>query len=459
MAFLDAVESAPDIEMHSLMIIRHGQVVAEGWWSPYTPEQVHLLYSLSKSFTSTAAAFAVDEGLLDLDATVLSYFPEFDAEITDPGSRSMLIRHVAAMASGHLEETIERARALDPAEPVRGFLLIPPDRPPGTVFAYNQPCTYSLAAIIQRQSGQTLIDYLRPRLFDPLGIDRAGWQQYPDGRDIGFSGLHATTDAIARLGLLYLQRGIWNGTRLLSEEWVAEATRVQVDNPNEPQPDWRQGYGFQFWMARHGYRGDGAYGQFCVVLPEQDVVIATTAATENMQGILDAAWAHLLPAMTDSTVDPSPVAGELTDRLSGLRLEPLQAQAAPASSAQAWAEASFGPAGGRCEAQRTLTGVRLGRDGDGWRLTLTEDPDTLSATVGTGDWSTNLTETDHGETGVPLAVSGGWTDEDTFAAEVIFLETPHRLKLTCSLSDGTFQADWVTVPLRAGRLSELRMPR
>ena len=100
-----------------------------------------------------------------------------------------------------------------------------------------------------------------------------------------------------------------------------------MDNPNEPQPDWRQGYGFQFWMARHGYRGDGAYGQFCVVLPEQDVVIATTAATEDMQGILDAAWAHLLPAMADSTVEPSPVAGELTDRLSGLRLEPLQAQA------------------------------------------------------------------------------------------------------------------------------------
>ena len=144
MAFLDALESAPDIEMHSLMILRHGQVVAEGWWSPYTPEQVHLLYSLSKSFTSTAAAFAVDEGLLDLDATVLSYFPEFDAEITDPRSRSMLIRHVAAMASGHLEETDRAARALDPVELVRGFLLIPPDRPPGTVFAYNQPCTYSL---------------------------------------------------------------------------------------------------------------------------------------------------------------------------------------------------------------------------------------------------------------------------------------------------------------------------
>jgi CubicO group peptidase (beta-lactamase class C family) len=118
LAFLDSLESAPDIEMHSLMIIRHGRVVAEGWWSPYAPEQVHLLYSLSKSFTSTAAAFAVAEGLLNLDATVLSYFPELDSEIVDRRSRSMLVRHVAAMASGHLEETLERVLTLDPAEPV-----------------------------------------------------------------------------------------------------------------------------------------------------------------------------------------------------------------------------------------------------------------------------------------------------------------------------------------------------
>lgn len=459
LAFLDKLESAPDIEMHSLMIIRHGQVVAEGWWSPYAPEQVHLLYSLSKSFTSTAAAFAVAEGSLSLDATVLSYFPELDNEITDRRSRSMLVRHVAAMASGHLEDTVDRTLALDPVEPVRGFLLIPPDREPGSVFAYNQPCTYSLAAIIQRVTGQTLTQYLRTRLFDPLGIGQVGWQQHPDGRDIGYSGLHATTDAIARLGLLYLQRGVWNGARLLSEEWVAEATRLQIESPNEPNPDWRRGYGFQFWMARHGYRGDGAYGQFCVVLPEQDAVIATTAATENMQGILDAAWNDLLPAMTTTTVEPSPAAEQLVARLDRLQLAAFQAKPAPDSSLTAWANASFRSIGGQCEAQPTLTGVQLHQDGEFWRLTLVEGDDAFSATVGAGGWHTNLTETDHGRTGVPLAVSGGWTDEHTFGAEVIFLETPHRLGLTCSLRTGMFQASWRTTPLHPGRLSELRMPR
>jgi CubicO group peptidase (beta-lactamase class C family) len=464
LAFLDDLESAPDIEMHSLMIIRHGSVVAEGWWSPYLPEQPHLLYSLSKSFTSTAAAFAVTEGLLDLDQTVLSYFPELDSEITDRCSRSILVRHVAAMASGHLEETIERTLALDPMEPVRGFLLIPPDREPGSVFAYNQPCTYTLAAIVQRLTGQTLIDYLRPRLFDPLGIGQAGWQRDAAGRDLGYTGLHATADAIARLGLLYLQRGVWNGQRLLSEQWVADATRVQVEtraeinDPNELKPDWQQGYGFQFWMARHGYRGDGAYGQFCIVLPDQDAVIATTAGTENMQGILDAVWANLLPAM-GAAMGPSPVANQLAARLDGLQLAALQAKHAPDSSVAAWAQASFLPAGGSCEAQPTLSAVQLRNDGEPWQLTFVEGDAAFGATVGVGCWRTNLTETDHGRTGVPLAISGGWTDEDTFRAEVIFLETPHRLGLTCSLGSRTFQASWRTVPLRAGPLSGLRMPR
>jgi CubicO group peptidase (beta-lactamase class C family) len=465
LAFLDDLESAPDIEMHSLMIIRHGQVVAEGWWSPYLPEQPHLLYSLSKSYTSTAAAFAIAEGLLDLDATVLSYFPELDTEITDQRSRSILVRHVAAMASGHLEETIARTLTLDPTEPVRGFLRIPPDRDPGSVFAYNQPCTYALAAIVQRLTGQTLIDYLRPRLFDPLGIGQAGWQQDAAGRDLGYTGLHATADAIARLGLLYLQRGVWNGHRLLSEQWVEDATRVQVetrvemDDPNELKPDWQQGYGFQFWMARHGYRGDGAYGQFCVVLPEQDAVIATTAGTENMQGILDAAWANLLPAMTAATADPSPLADQLAARLGGLELAAFQAKRAPHSSVAAWAEAMFLPAGGSCDAQPTLTAVRLQNDAELWQLTFVEGDAAFGATVGVAGWRTNLTETDHGTTGVPLAISGGWTDEDTFRAEVIFLETPHRLGLTCSLTHETFLANWRTVPLRAGPLSALRMPR
>lgn len=176
-AFLDALEAAPEIEPHSLMIMRHGHLVASGWWAPYSPDRPHLLYSLSKSFTGTAAALAEVEGLLDFDAPVISYFPEFEADITDPRSRAILVRHVASMSSGHERETVEETYGLDPMEPVRGFLLLPPDRDPGTVFAYNQPATYTLAAIVQRVTGQSLTDYLRPRLLDPLGIGEVFWQR------------------------------------------------------------------------------------------------------------------------------------------------------------------------------------------------------------------------------------------------------------------------------------------
>lgn len=226
--FLDALAAQPIIEMHSFMLLRHGRVVAEGWWYPYTADRPHLLYSLSKSFTATAAAFAAGEGLLNLDETVVSYFPEFAPEITDPGSRSMRVRHIASMASGHEQETHPRALALDRNEPVRGFLLIPPDRPPGTVFAYNQPCTYTLGSIVQRKAGMPLTRYLRPRLFEPLGIGPVGWHTLA-GREQGYTGLHARTEDIAKLGQLYLQRGLWDGVRLISENWIAQATSKQID--------------------------------------------------------------------------------------------------------------------------------------------------------------------------------------------------------------------------------------
>ncbi|MCF1510722.1 serine hydrolase domain-containing protein [Streptomyces glomeratus] len=461
-AFLDVVEAAPDIEPHSLMILRHGRLVASGWWAPYAADRLHLLYSLSKSFTSTAAGVALAEGLIDLDAPVISYFPEFAPEITDPRSRAMLVRHLASMASGHLAETNDRAFGIDRAEPVRGFLLIPPDRDPGTVFAYNQPATYTLAAIVQRRSGQSLTEYLRPRILDPLGIGEVAWLQHPRGRDLGFSGLHATTDAIARLGLLYLRDGVWEGRRLLPSSWVAEATRPHISTadgtPEGARSDWQQGYGFQFWTSRYGYRGDGAYGQFCVVLPRHDAVIATTAATEQMQKLLDAMWRHLLPAF-----GPAPLTGRddedkaLQHRLDRLALPPVAADPAPPAESGHWSGARLTPRGGRCAAQPGLTAVEVCRPDDGWTVTLVEGDDRLVLRLPRSGWSV-----DDGP--VPTAVSGGWTSPDTLRLDVLFLETPHRLTVTATLDAdtpdaGTFTVRWHTTPLHGGPLRRNRAPR
>ncbi|MFJ9965290.1 serine hydrolase domain-containing protein [Streptomyces avermitilis] len=457
-AFLDAVESAPDIEPHSLMVLRHGRVVAAGWWAPYTPERPHLLYSLSKSFTSAAAGLAAAEGLLDLDAPVISYFPEFADEITDPRSRAMLVRHVASMASGHLAETNERAFKLDRNNPVRGFLLIPPDRDPGTVFAYNQPCTYTLAAIVQRQSGRSLTEYLRPRLLDPLGIGEVAWLQHPRGRDLGFSGLHAATDAIARLGLLHLQGGVWEGERLLSASWVAEATRPHIataDGTAEgAESDWQQGYGFQFWQSRHGYRGDGAYGQFCLVLPEHDAVIATTAATEQMQDLLNLVWRHLRPAFAEKPLDGhDDEDAALAERLAGLALPPVAARPIPPTAPEAWSSTSFTPKGGDCADQPTLTGVMVAATPDGWTVTLAEGDEQLALRLADSGWAVA------DGAAIPTAVSGGWTGPDALRVDILFLETPHRLTVTCSLADRTFTARWHTTPLPGGPLRRRRAPR
>ncbi len=441
-AFLDALESDPDIEPHSLMILRHDHLVAAGWWAPCAPDRPQLLYSLSKSFTSTAAGFAVAEGLMSLDDPVISYFPEYDAEVTDPRTRAMLVRHVASMASGHEDETLDRARAIDPDDLVHGFLLLPPDRDPGTVFAYNQPATFTLAAIVQRVTGRTLTDYLRPRLFDPIGIGEVAWLRDRAGRELGFSGLHATTDAIARLGQLYLRGGTWDGRQVLPRSWVAEASRVHTPNADGPMAgaDWRQGYGLQFWKSRHGYRGDGAYGQYCLVLPEQDAVIALTSATVEMQRVLDLVWTHLLPAC-----GPDPLTGReradaaLAERLAALALPPAPGKHAP----EPWTAVSFGS---------DWVSAEVDTAPDGYRLTLVEDGHRIDLRLVPGEWTVT-------EEPVPTAVSGGWSDADTLEAEVLFLETPHRLAVTCSLPDRTCTARWRTVPLHPRPLRRTGAPR
>jgi CubicO group peptidase (beta-lactamase class C family) len=457
--FLDAVEDHPDVEMHSLMVVRHGHVVTEGWWAPYSAERPHLLYSLSKSFTSTAAAFAQAEGLLDLDDTVASHFGEFAADISDPRSRSIKIRHIASMASGHTREMLGEALARDPAEPVRGFLLIPPDGEPGTVFAYSQPCTYTLASIIQRNSGLPLTQYLRPRLFDPLGIGHVGWQTFPPGREQGFSGLHARTEDIAKLGQLYLQRGRWDGVQLIPEQWVAEATSTQIANPGGPSPDWRQGYGFQFWMARHGYRGDGAFGQFCVILPEHETVVVTTAYTLEMQAVLDAMWAHLLPGLGTTTPDDGSAHDQLTARLGRLALPACEANPAPADWTP-WTGQTFTVAAGVGDGQiqPALSSVAMAPRADGWQISLIEPANSLTFPVGAGDWTVSAPADGHGDT-IPVAASGGWLDDHTLRAEIIFLETPHRMDLTCSLAGGRVEAVWRHPPLSESKLQDLHCPR
>ena len=305
--------------MHSFMLVRHGHVVAEGWWKPEAAEKPHVMFSLSKSFTSTAVGMAVAAGKLSVDDPVLKFFPDDAPAEPSDKLKAMRVRDLLTMSTGHEVEV----KFTDSAPWVQTFLAHPVPHKPGAHFQYNTPATYMLSAIVQKVTGQTVLEYLRPRLFEPLGIDPE-WGSSPQGVTLGGFGLKIRTEDVAKFGQLYLQKGKWNGKQLVPESWVEQATSKQVSNGSDPSKDWDQGYGFQFWRCRHNaFRGDGKDGQFCIVIPEQDAVIAITADTRDMQAELNVVWDKLLPAFHAAplTAD-STESAKLKQTLAGLEVRP-----------------------------------------------------------------------------------------------------------------------------------------
>lgn len=289
--------------LHSFMLVRHGRVIAEGWWKPEAADKPHVMHSLSKSFCSTAVGLAVADGKLSVDDLVLKFFPDDAPEKPSDRLKQMRVRDLLTMSTGH-----ETEPKFTPETPwVKTFLAHPVPHKPGAHFQYNSPATYMQSAIVQKVTGETVLDYLKPRLFEPLGIETPTWMHSPQGISTGGWGLAIRTEDIAKFGQLYLQKGRWNGRQILPESWVEHATSKQVSNGSDPSRDWDQGYGFQFWRCRHGaYRGDGAFGQFCIVLPEQDAVIAITADAKDMQAELNVVWDKLLPAFWKEALAANP---------------------------------------------------------------------------------------------------------------------------------------------------------
>ena len=304
--------------MHSFMLMRHGHVVAEGWWSPYNAETRHELYSLSKSFTSTAIGLAIAEGKLTLDDEISKFFPDEMPADASAQLKAMRVRDLLSMSTGHTSEA--KFGTTDPW--TKTFLAHTVTHKPGTFFMYNTPATYMCSAIVQKQTSTTVLDYLKPRLFDPLGIQDPTWGTSPQGISLGGYGLNLRTEDIAKFGQLYLQRGKWNDKQLVPAEWIDLATSRQVSNGSNPKSDWEQGYGYQFWRCRNGsYRGDGAFGQYCVVIPEKDAVLAITSGLKDMQLVLNLVWDKLLPGFENQPLaSDNEAAHQLQESLQQLSL-------------------------------------------------------------------------------------------------------------------------------------------
>lgn len=458
-SFLEAIEDSQH-ELHSLMILRHGKVITEGWWAPYQREFNHGMYSMSKSFTSTAVGLAIAEKRLTVDDKVISFFPDDLPNQVSDHLKLMTVKHLLTMSDGQNRGSTSKAIASD--DWVKNFLAQPLPNKPGTVFSYNSAATYMLSAIVQKLTGETVLEYLKPRLFSPLGIDGMYWETCPNGINTGGWGLHIQTEGLAHLGQLYLQKGRWNGKRILPAEWVQQATSKQIQQPKNPKsnPDWIQGYGYQFWRCRHGlYRGDGAFGQFTIVLPKQDAVIVMTGETPSMQGELDLVYEHLLPAFGNKRA-----AGNRSTNIRK-KLKTLTVSLPEGKASSPTAERISGK---QFEIPKNKTGIEsisFRFKHDACRITLMSESGKQSVICGHGDWKSSSAAVPDAPpriisggapepgTAAPIAAAGAWRDENTYVMHWRYYETPHHDTVTCQFNGNRVAINFLRsiIKIRGGK--------
>lgn len=458
LALLDGFERQVDA-VHSLIVVRHGKVVVEGWWGPYRAEDTHLLYSLTKSFTSSAVGFAAQEGLLHVNDTVISHFKDLVPADVSENMQKMRIRDLLRMASGHQDDSMAMLRASDSTDWTRAFFSTPVPHRPGTHFRYNSGATYMLAAIVQKVSGQTLEQYLQPRLFGPLGITSKFWGLSPEGVNFAAGGLMVRTEAIAKFGLLYLQGGKWNGQQLLAPSWVKAATSLQMATGSDPDSNWDHGYGYQFWRNKvHGYRADGAQGQFSMVLPFYDTVVAITSGTSDMAAVMDTVWQYLIPALSPRRLAANPVAlAALKTKLSSLRL-PVQTGANSSVKAGNFAGKLYKFA----KNDQGLNSAQIDLQNGQVSLTLQDEDGSHTIDCGFGKWIRGRTGykkhissvMDVPEQGI--AASCGWTEDNVLTAQLCFDQTPYTLHTRFKFSGDKLFVD-MTHNLRWGEKKRKRL--
>lgn len=452
--FVNAVETK-NLNLHSLMVFRHGNIVAEGWWGPYAPDLKHTLYSLSKSFTSTAIGMAVAEGKLTVEDKVVSFFPKDLPTSVSPNLAAMRVKDLMTMSTGHDTDSTPALRNSAETNWVKSFLAFPVEHEPGTFFVYNSGATYMLSAIIQKLTGENVLTYLTPRLFKPLNIVGADWEVDPNGINTGGWGLRLKTEDIAKFGQLLIRKGMWNGKRLLAENWIKDATSFQVQSKGgsrkKEENDWLQGYGYQFWRCRHdAFRGDGAYGQYCIVLPKEDLVIAITSETADMQGILDQVWDHILPALKTK-----PLAADKSGQVQ--LKQKLAALALPVTKGKPVSEV-VGAVSGKnysiAENKLSVSSISLTFKEGGCDFKMKDDKGEHLVSCGIGKWKLGVTDISTlplkltqtiipGETKTKIAASGAWTDENTFEMTWRFIETAHYEIVKCRFDKGNLETEFL----------------
>lgn len=449
--FLAAVEKSGQ-EFHGFMVVRHGQVVAEGWWSPFAPALKHTLYSLSKSFTSTAVGMCVADGKMSVEDPVIQFFPNDLPDPVPPRLAAMKVKHLLTMNNGHDGRPMEAMQAEPNGRWARAYLAEPITYDPGTHFFYNTGSTYMLSAIVQKLTGKTTFDFLGERLFKPLGIEGADWEISPEGVSVGGYGLRTRLEDIAKFGQLYLHKGMWNRQQLIPASWVEEATKRQGPS-QENDSDWGQGYGYQFWRCKPEpgfYRGDGAFGQYCIVIPQYDTVIAINSESKDMGASMKLVWDHLLPALKNDQPLPEDAASQkaLAEDLKKLALpvpvlQSVSPQAAKISGKEFKLDSNA----------KGLTGIRFTFEKDTCKVQVKGKSGSQTLTCGIGHWHTDGNEQDVSVSLFVLpervkltsktAASATWQDDQTLLINLKFIENVHGDQWVCR-----FEGDKLTVSFK-----------
>lgn len=413
------------LDLHTLLVERHGKLATEIYRWPYNATRPRIGHSLAKSFTSAAVGLAISEDFFKLTDRVVDFFPEYLPPVVSDNLRAMTVRDLLTMRTGHAEETSgSRWRAIKTSW-IAEFLKIPVVHRPGEVYVYTSAASYMLAAIFTKATGQTLHDYIRPRIFEPLGIVGETWDVGPDGLNPGGNGLTCKVTDLLKFGMLHLQKGIWNGARILPAEWIDEATC----------PFGNSEYGYHWVTGPDGeFFAMGLFGQLIAVLPSYDAVIVLNSAIASpiaCSGI----WVPLLHKHLQT------IFSELTDPEAELQLQARIAEMAqpPALSTSTRYRV---PDGTRYYAIENnalgIDQISFSFESDRCTVNVRYPEAGHSIVVGIDHWLEGETdipgaELHHGYNVTPARVIAGawWQSEDRFVMIWIFPEMTFRDTVEC----------------------------
>lgn len=421
-----------EVELHSVIITRHGRVVTRAFAEPWAQDNLQLVYSCSKTFTSAAVGIAAAEGKFSYDDLIVDLFPDQVDDRVGPKARTITVNDCLHMASGHTQEMLDKIAATRGGlsrDCIGEFLRHEPEGTPGVTFQYSQPNTWILSTLVSQTMGMTVHELLQERLWKPLGIERSFWSPDLDGNSWGFSGLHIQPDDLASFFQLLHDKGVRDGVQLLPTEWIERYARDYVSTEAWDNPNSRLGYAWQVWKSKVGHRADGAYGQFGQIMPEHDMVVTVTSGTEPMMNCLDSLWENLLPGIDREPADAAAAQADLDQAIAEMALRP---------EVGAWSDQTWkgtGPDG----ATLILGPV----DGSAWSLTWHEQDAGNTIKIGQDNWCKSVMR--WGDTSLQVAAIGGWNG-DHFTFRLACLNTPHTAELTLT-EGGEASLAWVTTPL------------